>query len=104
MKKFSENFEKNLENFEIKPPTQSRNFSSKSRFLVETSFKMSRKKFSCARQQSSRYLEGFRSVVFYNGNKIMVIRRTNPFLLKETFIREAPLNAGFGNRFFIWSN
>ena len=30
----------------------------------------------------------------------MVIQRTNPFLLKETFI--PPLNAGFGNRFFIF--
>ena len=30
----------------------------------------------------------------------MVIQRTNPFLLKETFI--PPLNAGFGNRFFTY--
>ena len=31
----------------------------------------------------------------------MVIQRTNPFLLKETFILPPPLKAGFGNRFFI---
>ena len=56
------------------------------------------KNFLCLKSIHIRYLKGPPGSGLYNGNKIMVIQRTNPFLLKETFI--PPLNAGFGNHFF----
>ena len=59
------------------------------------------KNFLCLKSIHIRYLQGPPGSGLYNGNKIMVIQRTNPFLLKETFI-PVLLNAGFGNRFFIW--
>ena len=44
------------------------------------------KNFLCLKSIHIRYLKGPPGSGLYNGNKIMVIQRTNPFLLKETFI------------------
>ena len=46
----------------------------------------------------TRYLKGPPESELHNGNKIMAIRLTNPFLLMKKLV--PPLNAGFGNRFF----
>ena len=72
---------------------------SKHQFLMKLLLQSPLKTFLEVVWSYPRYLEGRPRSELYNGNKIMAIRRTNHFLLFKTFI--PPLNAGFGNRFFI---
>ena len=58
------------------------------------------KNFLWVKTIPTAYLKGPPGSGLYIGNKIMVIQLTNPFLFMKTFI-PPPLNAGFGNRFFI---
>ena len=57
------------------------------------------KKFLWVKIIHTRYLKGPPGSELHDGNKLLAIRLTNPFLLMKKLV--PPLNAGFGNRFFM---